>query len=595
MTRQRSEWWQADVSDRYVEGSWTDADEADYESEDLSEDEGDTERDRYVGRMWGRWGYRQDNDFAKRAVVAHGMVQTFVNAFALGATYRVTFDPQVQTAGTDFASKQVVLTASPLQDTTLTTEQAGTILTGLAAHEVAHVRYGRNMIGAVRRVFGAHALAAKISNILADVHDERRFAGDFPGYAGVFKPLLAYVVRDGSPFVAADANPSDLACAAIRYPTHVTSWDGAEVERDWWQAWARKWSREDAPKRHVEAVRVALDHIAEQQGREPAADDRERRQIGEPSPGQPAIGPTCPADGVDSAAVRNGVFDTLRGKQEAEQAVQAEARMQPDGDGNLVDVLRYVPRDQPLASPHRSGAAVAAVRDAFMRSRSGHTGIDRRQARGRLVSHDLDRVARQDYRVFSRRHAPDPGRLLIWVLVDCSSSMGGKPIDDATAVATALADASRTCPNVRMAVWGWSDPFTGLGTSRATAGAARVWETGMQVAEVGRLRDLDMGMTPDAIVIGWAWRAILKDARPGERPVIIVGSDGFGQNNMSDIVGQARRHGVDVRSVALGHLSESAQEARFGRGNYITWQGSMDATARPLGTLVADLAGRAAR
>jgi len=49
----------------------------------------------------------------------------------------------------------------------------------------------------------------------------------------------------------------------------------------------------------------------------------------------------------------------------------------------------------------------------------------------------------------------------------------------------------------------------------------------------------------------------------------------------------ARRAGVRVVSVAIGKdVREDVQELVYGRGNYITWQGNMTATAIPLARLL---------
>jgi hypothetical protein len=59
---------------------------------------------------------------------------------------------------------------------------------------------------------------------------------------------------------------------------------------------------------------------------------------------------------------------------------------------------------------------------------------------------------------------------------------------------------------------------------------------------------------------------------------------------MEAAVEKARRAGVIVRGVSFGDgMSAEALLARYGRGNFIPWAGSIMATARPLAAMVARL------
>jgi hypothetical protein len=118
----------------------------------------------------------------------------------------------------------------------------------------------------------------------------------------------------------------------------------------------------------------------------------------------------------------------------------------------------------------------------------------------------------------------------------------------------------------------------------------KVWESGQPTTEVFRITQLGMGGTPDYPVLSWAWRNIRKDCQSGEKPMIIMCSDGQGYGNLGVAVAEARKHGVEVRSVAFGWgVNEASQETTYGRGNYIPWEGSILATARPLATMIGKL------
>jgi hypothetical protein len=620
----------------------------------------------YLASMWGghsfRAGYRTQSDIANDTVVAHGMVQTFVNAFARDGKYIVNFNAATETAGTDTKARTVVITPAPIADSNLTAEQAGLILTGLAVHEISHPRYGKRTAKAVQDTFPGNRVADRLSNVLDDVRIERRFIADYPGYAGVFEPVLDYVGKASTAkhghWKVTLAEPTNLAIAAIRYPSCAVWTAETMVERTWWTDWAERGSKEDAPARHVGFIREALQHIADtkpapapkaanqakmsgsaagaasEAASQPNVDaDDELEDAGEdaevtqsnPAPeaetastseSKDASGsgmsdddlneatqdadpsarlyadklPDCSgSEAVDKAAKQEGVdAGDIRGlKQDADHMIANSRNVEDDGHGNAVDVARSVRGISHGRAGAPSSMAMRYIRNAILRSRTGNTDTTGFQKRGRLDQSGLSRLASGDARIFERRTAPAPGKYLVWLMIDCSSSMRGGTIEDAASVAHAIAAATGGTPSVRMAVWGWSYPFR---PSPAGTGVAKVWESGQDVNEIFRVTGLRMGGTPDATAMSWSARAILKARRHDETPVIIFASDGAGDNNMNQRVDEARKLGVVVKSVSFGWgFSPAAQVARFGRGNTVPWAGSMTATARGLADLFAKI------
>ena len=637
---------------------FNDQDLEDFDSDDL-ETVADADHG-YLGSMWSGQGFRRGGDLAKATVVAHGMVQTFVNAFARDGRYVVSFSA-TKTAGTDMKAKNVIITPAPIADQNLTAEQAGVVLTGLAVHEVSHTRYGRKTYNAIVRTFPGNGTAFRLSNLLDDIRIERRFVADYPGYAGIFTPTLEYVGAAGGKTTPKLTAPVNLAITATRYPTFGNWTPETLVEATWWNDWAARGSKEDAPKRHVEFIREALAHIvalkattdkAEAPKPEPksdaapvegeaagqaddaptqsgqandssdeddaaeatesaaaSADDATPTSEDEDASGSQGAAndmtdeelndatrndreanqlPSCSgSDAVDQAVKDNDVDagDIKDLKDEAQSIIENERNIESDGHWNAIDVarsLRGITHGGERLGP--SSMAMRYIRNAILRSRTGHTETSTFQKRGRLDQMGLERIARGDARIFERRTAPSPGKYLVWLMVDCSSSMSGK-VEKAAQVAHAMATATGGTPSVRMAVWGWSYAFR---ASRANAGVAKVWETGQDTNEIFRISGLRMGGTPDAAIMAWSARAILKAVRHDETPVLIIASDGEGDATMTARVEEARRMGVVVKSVSFGYgFRADAQAARFGRGNYVPWMGSIIDTARPLADLFA--------
>lgn len=273
----------------------------DFESEGFTDDQAETDeaaasrgRNAYLNGIWNKYGFSDEKTTqAEKILSAKRMVQTIVNTFSSDGFYRVAFDPNVSTAGTELTKKYVVITPRPLFDKNLTPDQAAIILTGMAAHEISHPRYGRNTATAVRKVFGSKRAPNLLSNLLDDARIERRFAAEYPGYADIFRPMMEYVVRasaeDGD-VVPSMANLLNLAVLAVRYPSAAVRWPTAELqgERDWWRAWADRWSVEDAPRRHVEAVREGLRHVLEVKTRRRLEAERAEAKKKEPKERPPS-------------------------------------------------------------------------------------------------------------------------------------------------------------------------------------------------------------------------------------------------------------------------------------------------------------------
>lgn len=629
-----------------------DADLADFDSEDL------TTYDRpadggYLKSMWRSRGFRHADTHEENLVIAHGMVQSFVNAFATDGHYAVRFDPACTTAGTDLKTRNVVITPAPVMDSSLTPEQAGEILTGLAVHEIAHGRYGRPNLEAVEAIFKQNRPAARLSNLLSDVHDEGRFTGNFPGYAGIFQPVLDYVGALGGVQEASLEEPINLAIGAIRYPEWNTWTPETEAERDWWQDWAARWSHEDAPKRHVAAIREALKHIVDadaeraaqpepepQQGEgdgddaagnesggdesgesgeadgqsgagEPGANEA-RGMAGAESEGKPSDKMTDAAlnkatrdvdageakrtsscagsDTVEDAAIGSGTvgeYSLENLQRDADAIIEAEGDREQADFGATVDVAKSLRGLTTGAMVQRSDMAARYIRNALLQSRTGTDEVESHHKQGRLDGRGLVRIGHGDSRVFEQRRAESTGRYLIWVMLDCSGSMRST-IHEEAAVGHSLAVASTAVQSMRMAVWGWSDMIRPARNTDATV--VKAWETGEDPSQILTLPGVPLGNTPDATSLDWARRAILKEARGDEQPVIIMVSDGEGEARMEESVERARRAGVIVRGVSFGGgMSAEALQSRYGRGNYVAWAGSIVATARPLAAMIAKL------
>ena len=340
----------------------------------------------------------------------------------------------------------------------------------------------------------------------------------------------------------------------------------------------------------------------------------------EPSePEYPFSLPTELSDAIDEAADDNGETSEMNSAEAQDASVSGRSLTAPDADGKRGEVFWTAKGVARKARKYEDGIGApigaAAIRAAFVRSRRGHFGRERQQRSGRIDSSSLPRIASEDMRIFAKRTAPSEPHYRVWLMVDCSGSMSGYPIYDAARVAQTVAAATRFLPNVTLDIWGWTSGIL----NHVNFNATRVWASGSDLADIAQLVRLPMGGTPDAEVLRWAGKAIKKQCRPGEQPLIILASDGEGsligeawakdeagepmidettgeyRLGRSETIRQLRKSGVNVVSVAIGSLDESHQKALYGADGYVAWKGSIKKMAGPIGKLIARIAeGKAA-
>lgn len=216
------------------------------------------ERDQQVSRV--------GDNTARRAITAHGMVQSFISAFSDEWGYRVVYSLNAGApAATSFETKTVLVDPTPIFDNTISATRAGLVMTALACHEVSHILFDRHHGDAVdATVKQNRALARRLSNILSDRRIERRFAARYPGYSDVFDPALEYISREhhGKSITFNPADPGNLVVAAVRYARWLDwSAPGMDDERIWWDDLAERAALKDDVDWHVQHVIEGMKRI----------------------------------------------------------------------------------------------------------------------------------------------------------------------------------------------------------------------------------------------------------------------------------------------------------------------------------------------
>jgi Mg-chelatase subunit ChlD len=285
------------------------------------------------------------------------------------------------------------------------------------------------------------------------------------------------------------------------------------------------------------------------------------------------------ADPCAAAASAEKSDDDIRHRLALQDLINEDRETYTTQSGARVRIAPDYGRDHRSAID-MSSSITRAVRDAFLRSRSGNSNPTAYKKHGKLDQLRLHRVAFGESNVFTRKTSPSVGRYRIWMLVDTSGSMSGPRLDATKQLTASIAQAISNIPNIKAAVYGWNDP----GGTQAT----EVWQTGRPIETIGNL--MATGSTPDAQIMEWAAEVIKKQCVGAEVPVLIMMSDGEGRTNLVDKVAKARKNGVSVYSVSLAsELGERHQRTVYGDGNYINCGGNIQDVARPLATLIAKI------
>lgn len=179
--------------------------------------------------------------------------------------YTVVVNKDNASAGTLMEKKVVEIGSKPMHDKDLTEGQQAAVMAGLAAHEAAHIRYGRGWQGALTRHFGKDKVTPAIhtlSNLAADLHDEAEMVDYAPGIAPAIPITLWWVAGKGKDDTA--HAPLDTVAGRIQAAIQVTRYadycdfsDAPEWVR-WWQDWAHRARYAHQPKVHAALVDEAI-------------------------------------------------------------------------------------------------------------------------------------------------------------------------------------------------------------------------------------------------------------------------------------------------------------------------------------------------
>lgn len=301
--------------------------------------------------------------------------------------YTVRYAGDPVGAATDLKGRVVHVGAAPLADGTLTDGQIAAIMTGLAFHEVAHIRHTRKVLAAYDRFAPAErGIAQRVGNVAEDVRGERLTCAEFPGLADTLPVTLAWVAGRTMPANVRAAKIADrfnLMLAAVRYAEYC-DWSGMTAERDAWQAWGERCAQAHTVDQHAAVVREGIDMLASAPLTDPGTEPGDEPGEGEPGEGE---GKGEPGEGKPGADSAEGEGEGEGGEPGAEgEGTPGDEPTQgmgnPDGKGGAASDSDLGPAVVALFPECASEAAKDARTDANAQDAAENIAASRRDREG---------------------------------------------------------------------------------------------------------------------------------------------------------------------------------------------------------------------
>lgn len=190
--------------------------------------------------------------------------------------YNVVFE-KINTAGTDFHGKSVVVGVKPLMDTGLTEGQRAAIIVGAILHEDGHINDTQPFRAAVQRKWPQthpdFALAHEVSNIGEDNRIEHKQLDRYNGLRDALATAMWYFAKNQAEGLLAQgftmpvtvdlATPrgrKNALLLAVRYPWQG-DWSNAQEALDFLLPWRDSMVNCVTPKEHVRLTGEAVDWI----------------------------------------------------------------------------------------------------------------------------------------------------------------------------------------------------------------------------------------------------------------------------------------------------------------------------------------------
>ncbi len=516
-------------------------------------------------------------------------------------------DPNV---GLTFLNKGMIrVSAAPLL--TYKTDQefskAVEAINGEVLHEVGHSVGTRKRLNSIKKVENQAStqneknLVRHLGNILEDNLIEKEQVALNPGFEKYLHSTKKWLGQDSGlmdgdhqlpPWDAAGLTErlqyvGDL----LRYKEWSDRWQAIPAEEtEFWEDLNDRYLK--GTEKRSEILLDAFNHIRQnvppdQQKPTPAPGDGEHGTPGEPDYGNHGPVEDGPEqDGSSPSEAESGGEEPGEGK---EQGTRVDPLMGHRCLGNMMKPLSKVDKEliDALVSEeieydpdHRVVITKPKISRSFKTEKTAEVarlvGMIRARPtkfaqpeslkrRGTVDQNQLYRIFQDpvDLRVFRQNAIPRIPHARIYLLADGSGSMGFEERAVVFNTSLMMIHAFKDI-KVTTKVFGYTDAGNGVQIYR-------IWEPGDEFKRLSVVHTAEAGGTPTGEALAWLHDRLGKEAEPDESKIIIVLSDGApnSTDNTRQAVLDARRKGISVLEVAVGHWSEGAQEQMFGKGNYI--------------------------
>ncbi len=519
---------------------------------------------------------------AKHASVLRS-VRTVVSVVDPMHKLSVNFEESATTSSWDSKKDRIYIPSKPVREIT-DLEDCINVQSGFAVHEAWHSEYTRPLLAGGDAVdyLAVSQWNILLANLLEDIRIEDEGLKETPGY----REQLDYTAEflwDGEGVAKVKTWPADpegrapVAISVLRYEDRVeeTLTDPSFVEpSEWLRGWASRYLAEQSPVATWDVLRSFVEEGKSFLGVMPST----------PAPSNSVTKMTPCGYTDDDRGVSRADVDDIEKAIEAELETYGDpskmidkSLMPPSGkhrDGASMDgfvVLKPLPFGK--FRSHSSGL-IEKAKAALLLKKTRPSNDTRMMRSGELDEDELYRYAANDMRIFKDSTESAIVDATVYLLVDCSASMGdwkgpGSPAYHSTQIAQVFAQALARHSNVSVKVLGHS----GQNADNTRGGAFyRIWEKGDPLDRLTSFGTIRYSQNFDGWAIAWAGTMLLKD--PAQQKLLIVLSDGipgatgYGGDSAMDhvrfVTDQLDRKGISVVQVALcGELRESDQDRMF--------------------------------
>ncbi len=480
-----------------------------------------------------------------------------------------------------WSGNKVALPIQPVKEIT-DLEEAINVESGFSIHEAWHSVYTRPIAESNAYAFDTlmkNSWNKYIFNVAEDVREEALGMADTPGFRSYINYVQEWLWNDDNvPKVYPDGtDEKSLEARSTAFFMFLREPDRADEQltdpsfdgpRQWFANWIERYNNEVNAAPRMDIVDPLIQEARNYLGI-PADAGNPSKQIMVLTP----CGYNHEDDGADDAedgevkeALEAEIEEVSGATWNKVMGTPKESRVTGWNSGNAIQTV--VIKKPRVLHPDRfkpsTSNMVQKAKAALSLRKAAAVADTRLMKSGQLDEDELHRFFTNDLRIFKDATVETIPDAALYLLVDCSGSMGDATYENcsmhyAAALAQVFVEALSTHPNVKVKVLGHTGD---LGDAANGGSFYRIWEQGDPLNRLALMYgEIPQGDNYDGYAISWAGE-MLKKETVDQRLLIVLsdgqpnGDAGYGgeaaMDHVREVTDRLLRQGVDVVQVAVG-------------------------------------------